>query len=222
MQGQQLLFPGCNLWHVSGTFRSRNAAHSPLPPRRTSFGSEGSNTPSCNSPGASTDVPPIGCGSRLNHQTAGFSLGFHLPGIHFGYLFFDPNPKLLSGPGSGSVTRRCDDQVGLRGGGDLGQRGAAGPRQGCGPSACRSEFCLRQADRRLVVLLALENRMRKFARLVIHGKHWLMSKCQRPFLPPDELVDGVCCAKYLQEAAIKHFAISPFSTTGEAISPCMP
>ena len=37
-----------------------------------------------------------GCGSKLNHQgTAGFSHGFHLPGFHFGYPFFDPQPHEL-------------------------------------------------------------------------------------------------------------------------------
>ena len=31
---------------------------------------------------------PFGYGSQLDHQgTAGFSLCFHLPGFHFGYLF---------------------------------------------------------------------------------------------------------------------------------------
>ena len=35
----------------------------------------------------------FGCGSKLNHQgTAGFGPCCHLPGFHFGYLFFDPQP----------------------------------------------------------------------------------------------------------------------------------
>ena len=34
-------------------------------------------------------LPPIGSGSKLNHQgTAGFSPCFHLPGCHFGHLFW--------------------------------------------------------------------------------------------------------------------------------------
>ena len=41
----------------------------------------------------------FGGGSELNHQgTAGFSPWFHVPGFHFGYLFFDPQP-FGCGPG---------------------------------------------------------------------------------------------------------------------------
>ena len=33
---------------------------------------------------------PFGCGSRLNRR--GYALCFHLPGFHFGYRFFEPQP----------------------------------------------------------------------------------------------------------------------------------
>ena len=43
-------------------------------------------------------LQPLGYESKLNHQgTAGFSPCFHLPGFHFGFPIFDPQP-LCSAP----------------------------------------------------------------------------------------------------------------------------
>ena len=44
-----------------------------------------------------------GYGSKLGHQgTAGFSLWFHLPGLHFGYLSLTHTQRLTSYPSPSS------------------------------------------------------------------------------------------------------------------------
>ena len=54
-------------------------------------------------------TPRYGCGSKLSHQgTAGFSLWFHLPGFHFGYLFLTHSHTMLTHSVFQRYARQCD------------------------------------------------------------------------------------------------------------------